>query len=147
MQTFLPYPDFEESAKALDWKRLGKQRAEAKQINKALRGEYSRGWINHPITKMWRGYEVLLCEYGIAMCSEWRARGYQDAQLPYFYQERLYWENQRSPSEPHWFDDPSFFASHRSNLLRKDFSFYSKFGWTEPDNLPYIWPEPRITHD
>jgi len=30
-------------------------------------------------------------------------------------------------------------ASHRSNLLRKNFEFYSKFGWKEPDNLPYIW--------
>lgn len=32
MQTFLPYPDFAESAKVLDNGRLGKQRLEAKQI-------------------------------------------------------------------------------------------------------------------
>ena len=32
MQTFLPYPDMIKSAKALDYKRLGKQRVEAKQI-------------------------------------------------------------------------------------------------------------------
>ena len=31
-------------------------------------------------------------------------------------------------------------ASHRSNLLRKDPEFYGKYGWTEPDNLEYIWP-------
>lgn len=32
MITFLPYPDFEKSAKVLDWRRLGKQRPETKQI-------------------------------------------------------------------------------------------------------------------
>lgn len=32
MQTFLPYANFEASAKVLDYKRLGKQRVEAKQI-------------------------------------------------------------------------------------------------------------------
>jgi hypothetical protein len=31
-------------------------------------------------------------------------------------------------------------ASHRSNLLRKDSEFYGKFGWAEPDDLPYFWP-------
>jgi hypothetical protein len=140
MQTFLPYPDFVECAKTLDWKRLGKQRVEAKQINKALRGEYSRGWVNHPAKKMWEGYEVALCEYGIAMCKEWRERGYADACLVYFWEERLYWESIRSPRDVHWLNDDSFHASHRSNLLRKDLSYYSKYGWAEPDNLPYIWP-------
>ena len=32
MQTFLPYPDFVKSAQCLDYRRLGKQRVEAKQI-------------------------------------------------------------------------------------------------------------------
>ena len=36
MQTFLPYADFERSAKSLDYKRLGKQRVEAMQLIKAI---------------------------------------------------------------------------------------------------------------
>ena len=36
MQTFLPYPDFERSAKVLDNKRLGKQRVEVLQILNVL---------------------------------------------------------------------------------------------------------------
>ena len=32
MQTFLPYESFRESAKVLDWRRLGKQRVEGMQI-------------------------------------------------------------------------------------------------------------------
>ena len=53
MQTFLPYKDFTKSAKALDNKRLGKQRVEVKQILNALDGK-SKGWTNHPATNMWR---------------------------------------------------------------------------------------------
>lgn len=36
MQTFLPYPDFAESASVLDRQRLGKQRVETLQVMKAL---------------------------------------------------------------------------------------------------------------
>ena len=36
MQTFLPYKSFEESAKVLDWRRLGKQRVEGMQIINAI---------------------------------------------------------------------------------------------------------------
>jgi hypothetical protein len=38
IQTFLPYPDFEESAAVLDMKRLGKQRVENLQIIQVLTG-------------------------------------------------------------------------------------------------------------
>ena len=43
MQTFLPYADFAESARALDQKRLGKQRVEVIQIVRALTRE-TYGW-------------------------------------------------------------------------------------------------------
>ena len=38
MQTFLPYSSFTESAKILDWRRLGKQRVEGMQIINAISG-------------------------------------------------------------------------------------------------------------
>ena len=60
VNTFLPYPDFVKSAKILDYKRLGKQRVEAWQILRALRGE-TKGWRNHPATNLWRGHEKALC--------------------------------------------------------------------------------------
>ena len=41
---------------------------------------------------------------------------------------------------PPWFGNEKIHASHRSNLLRKDPEFYGKYGWTEPDNLEYVWP-------
>lgn len=68
MQTFLPYADFKQSAEVLDKQRLGKQRVEAYQILRALLG-ITNGWIHHPATKMWRGYERALAEYAMAMCA------------------------------------------------------------------------------
>lgn len=140
MQTFLPSPSYTESAKILDYKRLGKQRVEAKQILLAL-GKTSGGWVNHPATKMWRGHEVELCQYGLSMCCEWIRRGYKDT-LSEFFMDALwqYESDGRDMSLPPWVGDERVHASHRSNLLRKDREFYSQYGWEESDDLPYVWP-------
>ena len=41
---------------------------------------------------------------------------------------------------PPWLGNEALHASHRSNLLRKDPGFYGRYGWTEPADLPYVWP-------
>jgi hypothetical protein len=135
MQTFLPYPNFADTAQCLDWRRLGKQRIEAKQIYCAIT-QSGYGWQNHPVVNMWRGYENLLALYGVVICREWRARGYNDNQLAWF-EERL----GPCPEIPDWYGRDEFHASHRSNLLRKAPEWYGQFGWSEPDDLPYVWPE------
>lgn len=133
MQTFLPYPDLWESANCLDRQRLGKQRVEAMQILNALNG-LSRGWVNHPATRMWRGFEPALTQYLRACIIAWELRGYQNTmRTPEFI----------SPTNfvyPPWFGRDDFHASHRSNLIRKNPQHYSLYGWTEPQDLPYIWP-------
>ena len=40
---------------------------------------------------------------------------------------------------PHWIGNEAFHSSHRANLLRKDYEYYSKFGWTENSEDPYVW--------
>ena len=77
MQTFLPVADFKESAKILDYRRLGKQRVEARQILNALQGK-SKGWVNHPATKMWKGYEPALEQYLREMILGWKSLGYKN---------------------------------------------------------------------
>lgn len=136
MQTFLPYPSFVRSAKVLDYRRLGKQRVEAYQILLALRKK-NYGWQNHPAVKMWRGHENALIEYGIAICDEWIARGYNDTMRERFW--NMYPWHQPAP-KPEWLGSRKFHASHRSNLLRKDRSFYGKYEWRESTDLPYVWP-------
>jgi len=140
MQTFLPFPEFDASARTLDNKRLGKQRVETKQILNALTG-HSKGWTNHPATKMWRGYEYALCSYGAAICWEWQRRGFKDTLFDFFSRAIAEYEQdgQRFVPPP-WLGDDIIHASHRSNLLRKDPLWYGQFGWREPDHLPYVWP-------
>lgn len=142
MQTFLPFPSFVESAKCLDMRRLGKQRVECKQIYLALSGQ-SEGWKNHPATLMWKGYEVALLKYAYFICEEWTSRGYRDLLCKSFFKRE---HNKRIADgeyyiAPHWLGDSSFHLSHRSNLLRKNPSHYSKFFPAgTPSDLPYIWP-------
>lgn len=134
MQTFLPYPSFSKSAMVLDNKRLGKQRVETKQIYNAL--TTGKGWIHHPATKMWAGYERALALYGYIICLEWCDRGFNDSLTPWF-EERLGVEDFENPW---WLGVVGFHASHQSNLVRKDPAHYRQFFPTIPDDLPYIWP-------
>lgn len=130
MQTFLPYPDFCESARILDDKRLGKQRVEAYQILRTLHGVTS-GWQHHPAVKMWRGYESALEQYMAWMIKQWVERGFRNTMwIP---------DLAHCPAPP-WLGDERFHSSHRSNLLRKDPIYYAQFDWTESDDLPYYWP-------
>ena len=131
MQTFLPYSDFYKSIKCLDYKRLGKQRVEAKQILNALRGK-SKGWVNHPATKMWKGYEDALSFYHNLCILEWTNRGFNNTMELEIVGEEM--------NLPIWLGNEDFHNSHKSNLLRKDPIFYGKFGWNVPHDLPYIWP-------
>lgn len=133
MQTFLPHPSFHHSLDCLDYRRLGKQRVEAKQIIQALTGE-KLGWRNHPAVKMWEGHLDALKLYHNTAISLWVARGYNNT-MPIYEVAVPY-------TLPSWLGDFAFHASHRSNLLRKDPKFYGKYGWVEPNNLPYIWPTP-----
>ena len=138
MQTFLPYESFHESAKTLDYRRLGKQRVETWQIARVLLDSSKTGWAKHPAVLMWKGYELALLAYGVVMCNEWIVRGYNDTMLKRFV--AMIEDHKGGYILPSWLGDPGFHASHRSNLLRKDFTYYSQFNWTEPNNLEYVWP-------
>ena len=137
VQTFLPYPDYRESARVLDRQRLGKQRVEGWQILQTLKGlTDKRGWANHPAVKMWAGHERSLAVYCSEMCVQWISRGYKDTLLPRFTLHLL----GGIAVPPEWLGDPAFHASHRSNLLRKAPDHYRTFWPHEPDDLPYLWP-------
>jgi hypothetical protein len=159
MQTFLPLPDVEKSLVCLDYRRLGKQRVETKQLIKSMVLEDPsllqhlhadavrrlvdngsihdlvggiKGWVNHPAREMWRGHIGALAIYHDCSIIAWKARGYKN-NMPFL----------SAPGKhkmPVWFGDEEFHASHRSNLLRKDPIWYGKFGWQEPTDLEYIWP-------
>lgn len=137
MQTFMPYPDFTQTAKVLDYRRLGKQRVECFQILRALTDpEY--GWKNHPAVKMWKGHERSLVSYGLAIVEEWTSRGYKDSVKTRLLSLLPALPGEDSP--PVWVGNDKVHQSHRSNLLRKFPSYYRKVWPTDPDDLPYVWP-------
>jgi len=117
-------------------RRLGKQRVEVMQILKAMNGG---GWADHPATKMWDGHGGALAEYGIAICDEWISRGYRDTCRGKIMSLSAD-HGMLSHTDPDWLHDKDFHAAHRSNLLRKDPVHYGQFGWTETDDLDYVWP-------
>lgn len=148
MQTFLPYSDFQECAKCLDMKRLGKQRSEGKQILEALhyietndfykinkKGKrVRRGWLSHPAVLMWKGYEDCLKLYLNIIMIEWADRGYIN--------NMDFWELPEGKIKmPPWLGDEAIHYSQKANLVRKKPDFYSPL-WPEIKPMKgYVWPK------
>jgi hypothetical protein len=149
VQTFLPYPSFEASARSLDVRRLGKQRVEALQVLNALTVP-GHGWRHHPAVRMWRGYEEALVRYCLDVCSVWGELGFQDTcavKVTDALRDRLGVVRVRTQDEleragelPPWLGDEELHRSHRSALLRKDPAHYGPRFGDEPDDLEYVWP-------
>ena len=161
MQTFVPETSsFESIAKVLDNRRLNKQALEGWQILMTLleldpQGEHRtpKGWVNHPAVRMWRGHEVALYRYIIAMVDEWKRRGFKStigdkAHATIMRATELGLIDGHTDN-PNWlssFDQFSTIASsHRLALLSKEYEWYSQFQWPEdrgvrPETYEYVWP-------
>jgi hypothetical protein len=110
---------------------------------------------------MWKGHEYHLGLYLLAGCDVLKERtGKEYSEI----REKIRAEmaKHRNTGPPPWLGNEDFHASHRSNLLRKvslaqqkavetkkdrdiqnaryQKEWYQQFNWTEPDNLPYVWP-------
>jgi hypothetical protein len=148
VQTFLPYADFERSARVLDSKRLGKQRVETLQVVRALtRPDY--GWRKHPAVLMWKGFEEALGRYGLTCCDVWTDLGFADtcastirADLRAYGIDavRTQAELAEAGALPPWLGDEELHRSHRSALVRKDPDHYRTLFSDVPDDLAYVWP-------
>ena len=148
VQTFLPHADFEASARALDQKRLGKQRVEVIQVVRALTVP-GYGWANHPAALMWRGFEEALGRYGFACCDAWTDLGFTDTCAATIAADlraagvasvRGQHALAAAGALPPWLGEPDLHRSHRSALVRKDPEFYRDRFPDAPDDLPYVWP-------
>ena len=148
MQTFLPHSDFGATARALDPRRLGKQRVEVIQIVRALtRPGY--GWAAHPAVLMWKGYEEALGRYGVTMCEVWVEKGFADTCEATIRSDlrqagvtslRTYDELAAADALPQWLFDPALLRSHQSALVRKDPDHYRTLFPGVRDDIAYVWP-------
>ena len=140
MQTFLPYSDYAKSMSVLDNERLGNQ--VYREGNTLLNG----GWKNHPAYKMWKGFERSLAHYCLRgaqeMCNRKGTKGSWTDEVCItwitYFQDQI--NKLPETGDPPWIGREAIHASHRSKLLFKNFKHYSKFGWKESMDLPYVWP-------
>ncbi len=163
MQTFVPITtSYADIAKVLDNRRLNKQALEGWQILMTLleldpqgNARSPKGWRNHPAVSMWRGHELALYRYVLAMVTEWKRRGYKStiadkATQTIIRAKSLGLLGPRSGHSPRWVRDRELFetvaSSHRRALLCKEYSWYSQFNWPEDDGVEpitydYVWPK------
>lgn len=149
MQTFLTdWPPLGYGLENLDRRRLVKQLLETRQIMAALAGT-TRGWVNHPATKMWHGKEDMLFDYGLQNARELQARDYK-------------WENNYDHLTAHynsiveeretdgsWNDREldRVIYTHRGRLYEKDPAYYAQWSnfsnfrvYVCCDRCDYYWP-------
>jgi hypothetical protein len=149
MQTFITdLPEFGYGLRYLDQKRVVKQLLETRQIMSALTGN-TRGWVNHPATKMWRGKEDMLWDYGRQNALELDHRGYQwqnnFEQLTAHYEDIA---NSRYTNGDWSRDDYTrVLYTHRGRLWEKDSDYYSNWSLYSDfykyvccDRCNYYWP-------
>lgn len=149
MQTFLPLPNYADSARALDNQRLGNQ------CYRECKTLLSGGWPNHPASKMWAGYGRELAIYGLMCALEMMDRnqagtGCWKPEVPRRWAEYFKQMRDQLPmcTVPPWLGDDRVHSTHRSVLLWKKPRWYSQFGWKEKPlgpgedgKFPYHWPK------
>jgi hypothetical protein len=157
MQTFLPFKNFKQSAKALDNKRLNKQILEGYQILKVLNNPDPRAaWRNHPAARMWAGHEQALFTYIMAMVDEANVRGIKtDKNVANLTDLRNKTINHWGKGMPKWMAEHGkivrVITTHKANLYRKDPEYYWQFEdavrneFNEPccEACQYYW----VTHE
>lgn len=144
MNTFLPWPEFDWSARTLDNERLENQRVETLQIMHHLLVGGGGEWYDHPAIKMWEGYERALLSYQQTICCEWSSvRGFPDK---IWDETRLMFldvviDPMATPLIlPPWIGNVDFHISHQSNLLRENEGHYRKFFPGIRTDHDYLWP-------
>ena len=167
MQVFVPYPNYTQSAQAIDNSRLNKQILEASQLLDIIfdvptkSGKPRTGWLSHPALIAWQDNPGALIEYTWACIKEAESRGYKVDT----YVNKLNSYPKCDSTPPKWFGDDCVHSSHRARLLQKGWEqmlnaelnqtkvftalkvieWYKTFDWAEmsDENLmsrEYKWP-------
>lgn len=155
MQTWLPVPNFKDSARSLTGEDLRTQRLQVLQLieefhqipreDTKLPSSYTRGHLDEDshVYKMWYGYELQLIEYGVTCCEELAVRmGKSDPIYDKLAMHYDWAETEEAPfSKPNWFGDVDFHISHQAALVRINKRHYSQFFKVVDTTVPLVWPE------
>ncbi len=140
MLTLLPHRDYEVTAAELLDSDLENAILHTKMLLECLHqtdDDQVRAWNAHPAADMWRGYEVQLALYGLALCGQkLRREPLWDSNLP----DRIQWhfETATMPDDfkmekPPWMLDDfkirEVERTHRSHLIKRNRDY--KQAWPE----------------
>ena len=85
---------------------------------------------------MWKPYPDALKLYINTVIEEWVRKGYKNTIKLYKIDNNI--------QMPTWLGLKRFFASHRSNLKRKEEFYYHNYGWNESPDVSYLWPIKKL---
>lgn len=86
----------------------------------------SNGWVNHPVTQMWRGHEMQLAEFGLTCCEEWEARGYNPRKTKTTLEWQLNCASEDSNmAKPAWFGLTEVHLEYQGLLIYKNPGYYA----------------------
>lgn len=158
MQVFLPEHSYKACAQVLDRARLVKQLLEGRQILSALAGE-TKGWVNHPATRMFAGAESELLIYLYEIKQEMDRRGYKwqnnwetitDTYKRHFYDAEMSIPDYLKPGHP---ENHRLIITHRGRLYEKAPELYPQYHHESTiyrdrvccERCNYYWPtHPKI---
>lgn len=128
MNILVPLPDFVDSSAVFRDVDL-KQQANNISITMDALHEVSHIHLStSPWAAMWRGHEVMLCEYGITLVEEHISRTESEELVSVLDNLRWHLDNastgEFSMDKPAWFGDTRVHDSHKSLLLRLDKFWY-----------------------
>lgn len=160
MQTFLPYPDFLQSAQVLDKKRCWKQVVETKQIIDCLIGIQSDSfkelseqnkrkqfpWKNHPAVKMWEGHTEQLkyyfnCFLDVCVTTHKINTKYKSLNPSIDFLLDVISDIDITPIW--WLGNENFHRAMRARLIEKNREFYLPLFPDDEgfNNGKYLWPD------
>ena len=138
-----------ECMKLLDYRRLGKQRVEAKQIVDTIE-KNTNGWKNHPVSKMWKNNIVGLKYYINCCIDEWVKRGYKNTMKKYDLSEYLLPDGTYDELKilPWFYFNKQIQESFKASLLRKNNEYYKDVISCDTKYMShgYIWIS-KLTDD
>lgn len=151
IQVWLPLPSFKDSARTLSTSDLKKQRVDVVNLMDAFhevaeselpRHEQESVRSDSPLYRMWYGFEMQLCEYGLEVCEEYDRRVGKNGPVDYYaiIARHLDWATgeESDMSKPNWFGDVDIHLSHQAALVRSDPEWYGK--WYRVDtSLQLVW--------
>ena len=121
----MPHPDFEKSAAALDYRRLGAQINECCTMLGALHETNENGgYRNHVVTRMWEGHELQLARFGLVCEDEWEKRGYKVRANRATLENHFDWARDGDMTYPSWFGLPAVHLQYQGLLVWKDPAHY-----------------------